>query len=115
MVASYGAESVSLTPIRLWDSSPSYIVVRAVGGACVAGRHPKGYAVLGSFAGLLDLVLNWSIAVITCNWWPDVCAHNPLDFLSAIGIAALFTAGGLFGDLIESWRLPRRRRRIGSR
>src|SRR5215211_2065799 len=32
-----------------------------------------------------------------------------VDLLSAIGIAALFTAGGLFGGLIESWRFPRRR------
>src|ERR671921_1326372 len=41
MVASYGAGGVSLTPIRLWDSSPSYIVVRALGGACVAGKTPQ--------------------------------------------------------------------------
>jgi zinc ribbon protein len=78
-------------------------------GLAWPGRHPKGYALLGSFAGLLDLVINWSIAVILRNWWPDVWYITPLDFLSDIGIAALFTAGGLFGDLIESWRLPRRR------
>src|SRR5215208_6286558 len=41
MVASYGAGGVSLTPIRLWDSSPSYIVVWALGGACVAGKTPQ--------------------------------------------------------------------------
>jgi TIR domain len=30
-------------------------------GLAWPGRHPKGYAVLGSFAGLLDLAINWSI------------------------------------------------------
>jgi hypothetical protein len=75
-------------------------------GLAWPGRHPKGYALLGSFAGLLDLVINWSIAVID---WTGAWYITPLDFLSSIGIAALFTAGGLFGDLIESWRLPRRR------
>jgi hypothetical protein len=78
-------------------------------GLAWPGRHPKGYAVLGSFAGLLDLVINWSIAGIMRNWWLDVWYINSLDFLSAIGIAVLFTAGGLFGDLIESWRFPRKR------
>jgi TIR domain len=78
-------------------------------GLAWPGRHPKGLAVLGSFAGLLDLAINWSIAVIMGKWWANVWYIDRLDFLSAIGIAALFTAGGLFGDLIESWRLPRRR------
>src|SRR5215207_8730809 len=41
MVASYGAGGVSLTPIRLWDSSPSHVVVWALGGACVAGKTPQ--------------------------------------------------------------------------
>src|SRR5829696_10368884 len=41
MMASYGAGGVSLTPIRLWDSSPSYVVVWALGGACVAGKTPQ--------------------------------------------------------------------------
>src|SRR5215207_9223907 len=78
-------------------------------GLAWPGRHPKGFAVLGSFAGLLDLAINGSIAVIMRNWWSDVWELTTVDFLSSIGIAALFTAGGLFGDLIESWRLPRRR------
>ena len=77
-------------------------------GLAWPGRHPKGLAVLGSFAGLLDLLINWGIAVILGNWWPDVWVITPLDYVSSIGIAVLFTAGGLFGDLIESWRSPRR-------
>src|SRR5215212_4546338 len=40
MVASYSG-GVSLKPIRLWDSSPSYVVVWALGGACVAGKTPQ--------------------------------------------------------------------------
>jgi hypothetical protein len=78
-------------------------------GLAWPGRHPKGYAVLGSFAGLLDLAINGSIAVIMRNWWADVWYITTLDYVSSIGIAVLFTAGGLFGDLIESWRFPRRR------
>jgi hypothetical protein len=76
-------------------------------GLAWPGRHPKGFAVLGSFAGLLDLAINWSIGqFFPHSWSVDI---GGLDVLSAIGIAALFTAGGLFGDLKESWRLPRRR------
>jgi zinc-ribbon domain len=78
-------------------------------GLAWPGRNPKGLAVLGSLAGLLDLVVNWSIAGIMRTWWAEVWYITPLDFLSSIGIAVLFTAGGLFGDLIESWRVPRRR------
>src|SRR5215211_8356542 len=78
-------------------------------GLAWPGRHPKGLAVLGSFAGLLDLVINVSIWVILRNCCPGFWYITPFDLLSAVGIAALFTAGGLFGDLIESWRLPRRR------
>jgi hypothetical protein len=78
-------------------------------GLAWPGRHPKGYAVLGSFAGLLDLAVNWSIAVNLRNWWADVWYITPLDILWVVGHAALFTAGGLFGDLIESWRSPHRR------
>ena len=96
-----------LTPIRLWDSSSSYIVVRAVGGAPWPGRRPKGYAVLGSFAGLLDLVINWSILTLPAQLLAGCWYITRLDFLSTIGIAALFTAGRLLGDLTKR-RLPRR-------
>jgi len=78
-------------------------------GLAWPGRHPKGYAVLGSFAGLLDLAINWSIFTLSSLFLPGWSPITGLDFLSTIGIAALFTAGGLFGDLIEGWRLPRRR------
>jgi hypothetical protein len=78
-------------------------------GLAWPGRHPRGYAVLGSVAGLLDLATNGSIAVIMRNWWEEVWYITTTDYVSSIGIAVLFTAGGLFGDLIESWRLPRRR------
>jgi hypothetical protein len=82
-------------------------------GLAWPGRHPKGYAVLGSFAGLLDLAINWSIAFLLdslTGLWPILeWPITGLDVLSAIAIAALFTAGGLFGDLIESWRFPRKR------
>jgi len=78
-------------------------------GLAWPGRNPKGLAVLGSLAGLLDLLINWSIAGIMRTWWAEVWYITPLDLLSSIGIAVLFTAGGLFGDLIESWRVPRRR------
>jgi len=78
-------------------------------GLAWPGRHLKGIAVLGLFAGPLALAINSSIAVIMRKWWADVWYITPLDYVSAIGIAALFTAGGLFGDLIESWRFPRRR------
>jgi hypothetical protein len=102
-------------------SFPSYIIIFGVlhpltllcglwAGLAWPGRHPKGLAVLGACAGLLDLVINWSIAGIMRNWWSDVWELTTIDFLSSIGIAALFTAGGLFGDLIESWRFPRRSR-----
>src|SRR5215211_973679 len=40
MGASY-VGGVSLTRTPLWDSLPSYIVVRALGGACVAGKTPQ--------------------------------------------------------------------------
>src|SRR5215203_2757483 len=90
-------------------------------GLAWPGRHPKGYAVLGSFAGLLDLAINWSIFKVYFHYFslypdspflvsrPEWSKLTTLDYVSSIGIAALFTAGGLFGDLIESWRLPRRR------
>jgi hypothetical protein len=78
-------------------------------GLAWPGRHPKGYAVLGSFAGLLDLAINWSIFTLSSLFLPGWSPITGLDLLSTIGIAALFTAGGLFGDLIESWRSPRRR------
>src|SRR5215218_7222613 len=78
-------------------------------GLAWPGRHSKGLAVLGSFAGLLDLAINGSIAVIMRKWWADVWYITTPDYVSSIGIAVLFTAGGLFGELIESWRLPRRR------
>src|SRR5829696_5091369 len=121
MVASYGAGGVSLTPIRLWDSSPSHVVVWALGGACVAGKTPQRICGSRSFAGLLDLAINWSIFKVSFHYFslypaspflasrPEWSKLTTLDFLSSIGIAALFTAGGLFGDLIESWRFPRRR------
>jgi TIR domain len=78
-------------------------------GLAWPGRHPKGYAVLGLFAGLLDLAINWSIFHLSSLFRPGWSAIGGLDLLSTIGIAALFTAGGLFGDLIESWRIPRKR------
>jgi TIR domain len=82
-------------------------------GLAWTGRHPIGLAVLGSFAGLLDLAINWSIAFLLdslTGLWPILeWPITGLDVLSAIAIAALFTAGGLFGDLIESWRFPRKR------
>jgi hypothetical protein len=79
-------------------------------GLAWPGRHPKGLAVLGSFAGLLELAINGSIAVIMHEWGVDYVWYVGRNgLLSAIGVAALFTAGGLFGDLIESWRFPRRR------
>jgi hypothetical protein len=93
-----------------WILFPLTLLCGLWAGLAWPGRHPKGLAVLGSLAGLLDLVINWSIAVIMRNWWPDVWYITPLDFfLGSIPIAVLFTAGGLFGDLIESWRSPRRR------
>jgi hypothetical protein len=82
------------------------------------GKHIKGLVALGSLAGLLDLAVNWSIwllySVLYSNWpqisynfsWSEV---GGLDYLSIIAIAALFTAGGRFGELAESWRLPRGR------
>jgi hypothetical protein len=74
-------------------------------GLAWPGRHPKGHVVLGSFAALLDLAINWSLGRVF-DFWSYITVA---DYVSTIGIAALFTAGGLFGDLIESWRLPRRR------
>src|SRR5215207_385471 len=56
-------------------------------GLAWPGRHPKGFAVLGSFAGLLDLAINGSIAVIMRNWWSDVWELTTVDFLSSRGIA----------------------------
>jgi hypothetical protein len=75
-------------------------------GLAWPGRHPKGLAVLGAFAGLLDLAINWSIFHFLRPVWSAI---GRIDLLSAIAIVALFTAGGLFGDLIESWRSPRKR------
>jgi hypothetical protein len=112
------AGMITEIPQLIWTTSPLllYGILHPLtlfcglwAGLAWPGRHPKGFAVLGSFAGLLDLAINWSIAVIMRNWWSDVWELTTVDFLSSIGIAALFTAGGLFGDLIESWRLPRRR------
>src|SRR5215211_757394 len=40
MVASY-ERGLSPKRIRLWDSSPSNVVVWALGGACVAGKTPQ--------------------------------------------------------------------------
>src|SRR5215211_7095573 len=108
MVASYSG-GVSLKPIRLWDSSPSYVVVWALGGACVAGKTPQRTCGSRCIPGLLDLAINWSIFHLSSLLRPGWSAIGGIDLLSSIGIAALFTAGGLFGDLIESWRLPRRR------
>jgi hypothetical protein len=78
-------------------------------GLAWPGRHPKGYAVLGAVAGLLDLAINWSIFHLSSLLRPGWSAIGGIDLLSTIGIAALFTAGGLFGELIESWRFTRRR------
>jgi hypothetical protein len=90
-------------------------------GLAWPGRHPKGLAVLGSFAGLLDLAINWLIFEVSFYYFshygdsrfltprPEWSELNTPDYVSSIGIAVLFTAGGLFGDLIESWRFPRRR------
>jgi hypothetical protein len=78
-------------------------------GLAWPGRHPMGFAILGSFAGLLDLAINWSIFTLSSLFLPGWSSITGLDLLSDIGIAALFMAGGLFGDLIESWRSPRRR------
>jgi len=78
-------------------------------GLAWPGRHPKGFAILGSLAGLLDLAINWSIFTLSSLFLPGWSPITGLDLLSTIGIVALFTAGGLFGDLIESWRSPRRR------
>ena len=78
-------------------------------GLAWPGRHPIGFAILGSLAGLLDLAINWSIFTLSSLFLPGWSPITGLDLLSTIGIAALFTAGGLFGDLIESWRSPRRR------
>jgi hypothetical protein len=76
-------------------------------GLVWVGRHPRGLVVLGLCAGLLDLVTNWWLGkLFDFSWWRPLDAA---DFLSALGIAALFAAGGLFGDLIESWRSPRTR------
>src|SRR5215213_9807989 len=105
MGASY-VGGVSLIPTRLGDSLPSYIVVRALGGACVAGKTPQRNCGSGFIRGTARSVINGSIAVIMRKWWADIWYINSLDFVSAIGIAVLFTAGGLFGDLIESWRIP---------
>jgi hypothetical protein len=83
------------------------------------GNHIKGLVALGSLAGLLDLAVNWSIWRLYSDLsskWPDTISSNfswsevgGLDYLSIIAIAALFTAGGRFGELAESWRLPRGR------
>jgi hypothetical protein len=88
-------------------------------GLAWPGRHLKGLVALGSLAGLLDLAINWSIWQLysalnssspkTTSSWFSWSPIDTLDYLSIIGIAALFTAGGLFVDLIESWRFPRRR------
>jgi len=87
-------------------------------GLAWPGRHPKGLVALGSLAGLLDLAINWSIWQLYLSLsssWPQISSRftwspiEGLDYLSIIGIAALFTAGGLFADVIESRRSPRRR------
>lgn len=79
-------------------------------GLAWVGRHPRGLAVLGLCAGLLDLLTNWWLVKLhQLLGWTGWGPLNAADFLSAVGIAALFTAGGLFGDLIESWRSPRGR------
>jgi hypothetical protein len=90
-------------------------------GLAWPGRHYKGLVALGSLAGLLDLAINWSIRQLYLSLyssWPQISSWfswgpiERLDYLSIIGIAALFTAGGLFADLIESRRFPRRRARV---
>jgi hypothetical protein len=107
-------------PQLIWTTSPLllYGILHPLtlfcglwAGLAWPGRHPKGFAVLGSFAGLLDLAINWSIFILYSLLYPLFVwsAITPLDYVSSIAIAVLFTAGGLFGDLIESWRSPRRR------
>src|SRR5215204_3938728 len=80
------------------------------------GRHYKGLVALGSLAGLLDLAINWSIRQLYLSLyssWPQTISSRfswgpieRLDYLSIIGIAALFTAGGLIADRIERRRGP---------
>ena len=87
------------------------------GFALGPGRHYKGLVALGSLAGLLDLAINWGIRQLYLSLyssWPQISSRfswgpiERLDYLSIIGIAALFTAGGLFADVIERRRVRRR-------
>src|SRR5215217_4772933 len=94
MVASYGAGGVSLTPIRLWDSSPSYIVVWALGGACVAGKTPQRICGSRFIRGTARSGHKLEHSGHPAQLVAGCLVYNPLDFLSAVGIAALFTAGG---------------------
>ena len=85
------------------------------GFAIGPGRHYKGLVALGSLAGLLDLAINWGIRQLYLSLsssWPQISSWfswgpiEGLDYLSIIGIAALFTAGGLIAEQIERRREP---------
>ena len=85
------------------------------GFALGPGRHLQKLVALGSLAGLLDLAINWSIRQLYLSLyssWPQISSWfswgpiEKLDYLSIIGIAALFTAGGLIADQIERRREP---------
>lgn len=58
------------------------------------GSHPRAYVLLGSCAALLDLTINLGFERLI-SFWPSV---DLADLLSDIGIVALFTVGGHFGD-----------------
>jgi hypothetical protein len=108
------AGTITIVPQRLWflltdNLIPDvfvYMILHPITLFCGLwaslawpGRHPQGYLLLGSCAGLIDLTI---LGQIISSW----SLVRPVDLLSDVGIAVLFTAGGRFGDLFEGWRYP---------
>jgi hypothetical protein len=100
----------SLRPVHLLLHFAIHLLPLPLGfwaGLAWPGRHPRGHALLGLLAGLVEALT----ILLMVNVARIVGAPIRLlteDALGLLATVALFTAGGLFGDLAEHRRAPAR-------